>query len=276
MINYLALITAIAISAVAAYYSIVGLTAIFASAFWSIVLMGSILEVGKLVTASWLYRNWYHTPKLIRYYLMMAIIVLMFITSMGIFGFLSKAHIEQTVFQADNTDKIFVIQQKIEFERLKISDTQKVLTQLDEAVNTLIENDRIRGKDGAIAVRRGQSIERSELFNEITKSNDVISNLNIQINELQKDQRKLEAEIGPLKYIAELIYGKDATQHFESTVRIVIILLVCVFDPLAVVLLVAANMSFAKNKKFTLKPKKGTIKPKKGIVEIDSKLVKNM
>jgi hypothetical protein len=253
MINLIALITAISISTIAAYYSIIGLTTIFAAAFWPIVIMGSFLELGKLVTTNWLYRNWEIAPKFIKAYLMVAIFILMFVTSMGIFGFLSKAHIEQTVSQGDNTDQIALIEQKIKFEQDKIEDSKMVLKQLDQSVQKLVNNDRIRGSDGAISIRNIQKQERKELTDTIETSMETISNYKLEMVGLQKTQRQMEAEIGPLKYIAELIYGSDAEKHFESSVRAVIILLVCVFDPLAIVLLLAVNVSMSHGKKFTIK-----------------------
>lgn len=253
MINVVALVTAVSISIIAAYYSIIGLTTIFAAAFWPVVIMGSFLELGKIVTTNWLYSNWEIAPKFMKAYLMIAIFILMFITSMGIFGYLSKAHIEQTVSQGDNTDSIELIEQKISFEQDKINDSKLVLKQLDESVQRLVDNDRIRGSDGAIAIRNLQKQERKDLTETIENSMKVISDYKIEANELQKSKRQMEAEIGPLKYIAELIYGDEAKDHFESSVRAVIILLVCVFDPLAIVLLLAVNVSMTQKKKFTLK-----------------------
>jgi hypothetical protein len=162
VIDLLALLTAIAISTIAAYYSIIGLTTIFSGAFWSIVIMASILEIGKVVTTSWLYSNWAITPRLIKYYLVSAIFVLMFITSIGIFGFLSKAHIDKTISTGDSVDQISLIEQKIEFEENNIKDSKTVISQLDQSVKRLTDNDRIRGPDGAIAVRSAQKEERKQ------------------------------------------------------------------------------------------------------------------
>jgi len=247
------LLTAISISIISGYYSIIGLTTIFSGAFWPIVIMGSFLELGKVVATNWLYRNWDVAPNLIKTYLISAIVILMFITSMGIFGFLSKAHIDQSTNQGDKADEISLIEQKIYFEQDKIKDSKTVLQQLDETVQKLVINERIRGDDGAISVRKSQKEERKELTGVIENSMETISNYKMQLNELQKTQRQMEAEVGPLKYIAELIYGKNAEDHFESSVRAVIILLVCVFDPLAVVLLLAVNVSLNDRKRFTLK-----------------------
>jgi len=268
MISYIALFTAISISAVAAYYSIVGLTAIFSSAFWPIVIMGSVLEVGKLVSASWLYRNWKYTPKLLKYYLTSAIIILMIITSMGIFGFLSRAHIEHTVTQDDSSGKIQLIERKVGFEQSKIKDAERILEQLDASVDKLLEYDKVSGKGGALAIRQSQKQERQELLKVIQESMETISTYQLEVEELNKEKRIIEAEVGPLKYIAELLYGEQARSHLESTVRVVIILIVSAFDPLAVMLLIAANISLtrermfghrSKLKPFTLNTGKGKI-----------------
>ena len=246
----LTLVVAIAISAVAAFYSIAGLVAIFSAAAIPIIIMGVVLEIGKLVTASWLYHNWHTVPFLLKSYLTSAVVILMVITSMGIFGFLSKAHLDQTIATNDNTVIIERLEQKIEREQRNISDAENVIAQLDQAVQVLMDYDRIRGDDGAIAVRRSQKEERTELEQIIDESQSVIDELEGQKLELNKEKIALEAEVGPIKYIADLIY-EDGQSNLDEAVRTVILLLVFVFDPLAVLLLIAANMSFKQ-----LKPQK--------------------
>lgn len=241
----LTLVVAIAISAVAAFYSIAGLVAIFSAAAIPIIIMGVVLEIGKLVTASWLYHNWKTVPFLLRTYLTSAVVVLMVITSMGIFGFLSKAHLDQTISVGDNTVIIERLEQKIAREQRNITDAEKVIAQLDQAVQVLMDYDRIRGDDGAIAVRQSQREERTQLELIIDESQDTIDELEGQKLELSKEQIALEAEVGPIKYIAELVY-EDGQSNLDEAVRGVILLLVFVFDPLAVLLLIAANMSFSQ------------------------------
>ena len=202
--GWLTLIVAIAISGVAAWYSIVGLMAIFAAAAIPIAVMGGVLEVGKLLTASWLYQNWKMCPKLLKTYLTASVVVLMFITSMGIFGFLSKAHIDQTLVGGDNSLEIRAIDQQIEREQRRIKDAEMVITQLDKAVETLIEYDRIRGPQGAIAGRESQRVERGSLASIISEASDAIKQLRDEVRPLQKQQLQLEAEVGPIKYIAAL------------------------------------------------------------------------
>jgi hypothetical protein len=242
ILGLLVLTTALAISGIAAYYSIIGLAAIFAAAAVPVIIMGSILEVGKLVTVTYLHRYWKESPFLLRSYLVVAVIVLMFITSMGIFGFLSRAHIEQTTVTGDNILKIERLESKIGREQRTIKDADGVLFQLDEAINVLIEYDRIRGDDGAIAVRERQKTERQDLSKIVSSAEDRISELQSELIVLEKGQLELEAEVGPIKYIAEFVYGERADKSMlEEAVRWVIVIIVAVFDPLAVALLVAWN-----------------------------------
>lgn len=247
--GWLTLIVAIAISGVAAWYSIVGLMAIFAAAAIPIAVMGGVLEVGKLLTASWLYQNWKTCPKLLKTYLTGSVIVLMFITSMGIFGFLSKAHIDQTLVGGDNSLEIRAIDQQIVRQERRIKDAEMVITQLDKAVETLIEYDRIRGPEGAIAVRESQRMERGSLASIISEASDTIKQLRDEVRPLQKQQLQLEAEVGPIKYIAALFYKDTNKSVLEEAVRWVIITIIFVFDPLAVLLIICANMTLSKPKK---------------------------
>jgi len=246
---WLTLIVALAISGVAAWYSIVGLMAIFAAAALPIAIMGGVLEVGKLLTASWLYQNWKTAPKLLKSYLTTAVIVLMFITSMGIFGFLSKAHIDQTLVGGDNSLEIQSLDQQIEQEQRRIKDAEMVIRQLDTAVQTLIDYDRIRGRDGAIAVRQSQAVERTSLSGIISEASKNIKQLRDEKQPLQRQQLQLEAEVGPIKYIAALFYTDTNKNVLEEAVRWVIITIIFVFDPLAVLLVIAANMSLSKPKR---------------------------
>ena len=245
MLAYLMLICALALSGAAAFYSIVGLVAIFAASPVPIIVMGGLLEASKLVVASWLYRNWSPIPILLRLYFIIALLVLMFLTSMGIFGFLSKAHIDQGVESRDNTVVIEQINSSIEVEKQNIAGVQTVIDQLDQTVQTLVEAQRIRGPDGAIAVRQSQQEERARYTDTISEANQRIADLEQERLALTKQQIAFEAEVGPIKYIAALIYGDNPNATIlEKAVRIVILLIVFVFDPLAVLMLIAANWSF--------------------------------
>ena len=253
-LNIVALITAISISGVAAYYSIVGLTAIFSGVFIPIIIMGTVLEVGKIVTTVWLHVHWHKVGWVIRYYLSTAVIVLMFITSMGIFGFLSRAHIDATSGVGDNQLIIEQLDQQIIIERQRITDSQRVIAQMDAAINNIlnqssnartIENQR----GGQIAnqantLRNAQKKERDALNKTIDDTNKRIGEINSQKLKLQQSQAKIEAEVGPIKYIAQLIYGDQINKDLlERAVRWVIIIIVAVFDPLAVCLILAVTMS---------------------------------
>ena len=237
----LTLLIALTISAVAAYYSIIGLIAIFSAAVIPIAVMGVVLEAGKLITASWLYQNWKTVPKLLKGYLSFAVVVLMFITSMGIFGFLSKAHIEQTTIASDNSLDIQLIESKIERKYTEIERAEKQLNLLDNALERYTELGAITK---GLTARKEQEPERNELFQTISTASSDIATLSDERTILLREQVTIEAEVGPIRYIAELIYRESTKKVLEDAVRAVIILLVLVFDPLAVLLLIAANMSF--------------------------------
>ena len=234
-------ISAISISLIAAGYSILGLATLFAGAYVPIIAMGSALEVGKLVAASWLYHNWRRNiPKSLKAYLFTSIIVLIFITSVGIFGFLSKAHLDQVKPTAGNTEQIALIDKKIKQEEKIIERAEKTLAQLDKALDVYIDKEYVsRG----LKERNKQKEERDLLNKSIDESMAKIADLNNSKSSINIEQLKLEADVGPLKYVAELIYGDNAKDHFDSAVRIIILILIFVFDPLAVLLLIAANIS---------------------------------
>jgi len=352
------LLSALSISAVAIFYSIAGLAAIFAGAAVPIMIMGSVLEVGKLVTASWLYQNWTNAPKLIKYYLAIAVFVLMFITSMGIFGFLSKAHVEQTAPSSLIINKIEQIDDRISRENNKISrfkiDLQRLNTGEDVRVDSLVDSeqdklqsiyeridkevasitsianqsiqtqkdriaqakeradrdikqiqermkgafskskfdkeiDQVRKNEVAVAASAQKEIIsiqnklnsdiqaiKDKYSSQITTINKKINELSTQANlktgdidvkikqiedklvvsysevdslteekfSLQTEIKKIEVEVGPIKYIAEFVYGETADKNMlEEAVRWVIIIIIFVFDPLAVLMLIAANYS---------------------------------
>ena len=240
-------LSAISISAIAAGYSIIGLATLFAGATLPIIAMGSALEVGKLVAASWLYNNWRNAlvPKTIKAYLTGAVIVLIFITSMGIFGFLSKAHLDQVRPQSSNNIKIELLDTQIKQQQIIIDRSQKTLTLLDQTLEKYIDMEYVtRG----LKERDKQKPERDALTLAINQASDTIAKLSNEKGSLQLEQDKIEAEVGPIKYIAELIYGDEAKDHFDEAVRWVIIMLIFVFDPLAVLLLIAANISLRSRK----------------------------
>ena len=240
-------LSAISISVIAAGYSIVGLSTLFAGAVVPIIAMGSALEVGKLVAASWLYNNWRNklVPYTIKMYLTFAVIVLIFITSMGIFGFLSKAHLDQVKPTSSNNIKIELLDKQINQQQLIIDRAEGQLTLLDKALEVYIDKEYV---SKGLKERKKQEEERNILNTTITDASNKIGELTLQKSELALEQDKIEAEVGPIKYIAELIYGEQAKDHFDKAVRWVIIVLIFVFDPLAVLLLIAANISLRSRK----------------------------
>ena len=257
-------ISAIAISLIAAGYSILGLATLFAGAAVPIIAMGSALEVGKLVAASWLYHNWREgIPRALKAYLFSAIIILVFITSIGIFGFLSKAHLDQVRPTGNNAVQIALIDKQINQQNLIIDRAENTLDRLDKALDVYIAKEYVsRG----LKERKKQKEERDLLNGEIKKAMDEIAKLTNEKSNIQIEQLKIEADVGPLKYVAELIYGDNAKDHFDSAVRIIILILIFVFDPLAVLLLIAANIS--------LRQWKEKRNAKKNKIEEEKKLAK--
>ena len=205
--------------------------------------MGSLLEVSKLTVASWLYQNWKRIPTLLKTYFTVALIVLMLLTSMGIFGFLSKAHLDQAVPSGDVAAKLALIDEKIKTEKENLNASRKELSQLDAQVDqTISRTTEASGAERAIAIRRGQQKDRARILNEIGQTQAKIAKYNEERAPIATEVRKVEAEVGPIKYIAALIYGDNIDEGLlEKAVRIVTIMIVLVFDPLAVLLLIAAN-----------------------------------
>ena len=239
------LFVALVISAVAAYYSIVGLTAIFSAAVIPIIIMGASLEVGKVTAAVWLKLNWHRANLTYKLYLVPALIFLMVLTSMGIFGFLSRAHSDQSLVSGDVQAKISVYDEKIRTARDNIDANRKALKQMDEAVDQVMGRSADeKGADKAVSIRRSQARERARLLSEISAEQKTIATVNEARAPIAAEVRKVEAEVGPIKYIAAFVYGDNPeTNILERAVRWVIILIVAVFDPLALVLILAAQQS---------------------------------
>lgn len=239
------LLVALSISAIAAYYSVVGLTAIFAGAVLPIIIMGTILEIAKITTTVWLHKYWNRATWSIKTYLTCAVIALAFLTSMGIFGLLSKAHSDTGLVSGDVVAQLNLIDEKIKTQRDNVDAARKALQQLDDQVNQrLSRSDNEQGAERAVQIRRQQGTERSKLLKEISDAQAVIAKLNEERAPVAAKNRKVEAEVGPIKYIAALIYGDNPdTNLLERAVRWVTILIVIVFDPLAIILILAANNS---------------------------------
>ena len=252
------LAVALCLSAVAAFYSIAGLAAIFAAAVIPIVIMGSILEAAKLVVTVWLHEYWTRCRLAMKLYLVPAVFFLMVITSMGIFGFLSKAHLDQAVPTGDVAAKVQLIDEKIKTERDNIEASRRALRQMDESVDqTMSRSNDEKGADKAAQLRRGQARERGVLQNDIATAQKKIATLNEERAPIATELRKVEAEVGPIKYIAALIYDDNTdVDMLEKAVRWVIILLVIVFDPLAIMMLLAATESLKWEKERVIQPRK--------------------
>lgn len=262
--TYLLLATAVMLSAVAAFYSIAGLMAIFAAAAVPIAIMGGTLEVAKIVVATWLKKNWVDTPMLLRGYFISAIFILMLITSAGIFGFLSKAYLEQEVISGDVVSKVEIIDEKLKVEKETIEVNRRALKQLDEAVDqVMIRSNTEEGASKSAQIRRSQQPERSRLAKEIEAAQKKISTLNEERAPIGAALRKVEAEVGPIKYVAALIYGEDnAKESTDKAVRILILMLVFTFDPLAVLMFIAvAQTSKVRSKVVPEEPKVQSANP---------------
>ena len=249
---FLLFFTAFVLSGIAAYYSVIGLIAIFSAAVIPVAIMGGSLEMAKLVVASWLYRYWKSVPFLMKAYFTSALVILMLITSMGIFGFLSKAHSDQSLVSGDVTAKIAVYDEKIKTAKENIDANRKALKQMDESVDQVMGRSTSEtGADKAVALRRTQQKERGRLLAEIETYQKTVSSLNEERAPIAAEVRKVEAEVGPIRYIAALIYGDNPDENMlERSVRWLIILLIIVFDPLAVLMLIAANLTQMKQKEW--------------------------
>ena len=267
-LSTLTLIVALSLSAIAAWYSILGLTAIFAAAVIPIIIMGGALEVAKVTTTVWLHRYWNKASWTFRLYLVPAVIALALLTSMGIFGFLSKAHIDQGIPTGDQAAQVSLLEEKIDNERQNIDAARSLLKQMDDAVIgiTASKDKDIKQRDGsvfsqsgaerAVAVRRSQAKERADLTKQIEEAQSRILKIQEEKAPIASQLRKVEAEVGPIRYVAALIYGDNPDANtLERAVRWMIILIVFVFDPLALILVLAATSSYKwdeedyKNKK---------------------------
>lgn len=239
------LLVALSLSAIAAYYSILGLTAIFAAATLPIMIMGGVLEVAKVTVTVWLHTYWDRARWPMKTYLTIAVIGLAALTSMGIFGFLSKAHSDQSLVSGDVTAEISIYDERIRTSRENIDAARRALKQMDEAVDQVMSRSTTeQGADKAVQIRRSQNKERSRLQNEISIEQKKIAQLNEQAAPIRAEVRKVEAEVGPIKYIAALAYGDNPdTNLLEKAVRWVIILIVIVFDPLALMMVLAGTTS---------------------------------
>jgi hypothetical protein len=253
-VNHLAVLAALFLSCVSAYFSITGMAMLFSGASVAVMVMATALEFSKVISAAWLQRNWTTSSKLIRAYLSLATVVLILLTSMGTFGYLSRAHLATADSLQLSHLQIQPLQDQIDFEQRKLKNAQTSLDTLDRFVNTSNPKD-------AVFIRARQKGERQRIDNQISDSTGKLETLNAKLLPLRTKEAITTSDIGPLKYIAEMIYGKSASDHFDEAVRFVIIFIVIVFDPLAIILLLAGNSGIAKE--VVLPPKRGRGRPRK-------------
>ena len=247
MINHLAFVTSLLVAGVAGYFSIIGLATIFAGSFWPVIVMASALEIGKLVTAAFLHIRWSDINRLMKWYLSTSVVVLMLITSLGIFGFLAKANIEQTL-QGDRYSlELSIIDKRLDAKEKELTRYEDRLENLDYIIDTARPQDRNY-------IDRRQKDERIEIAKDI----DIVVVDIVELNEdklpLQRDQLIQEGEIGPIKYVAEMIYGEDAEDKIDNAARILILFIIFAFDPLAVLLLVSSIGLISISRKLPVDP----------------------
>jgi hypothetical protein len=253
----LPLLTALALSGIAAYYSVIGLAQIFPGSYWPIIIMGSVLEAAKLVTVSWLYNNWKTTLSAMKLYFLIAVVLLMAITSMGIFGYLSKAHIEHSTSIAPLVEKVIIYEEKIKSIQATIERNNKNLSQYDEAVDQIMGRTKDeRGAERANQIRKAQQKDRQRIAAENAGLQKEIQRLTEEKLPLSLEVKKAESDLGPIKYVAEVVYNTQDRDIIDKAVRLVIFIIIVVFDPLAVLLLIAANQTLRK-----MKEENGVIEP---------------
>ena len=240
------LFVALVLSIIAAYYSVIGLATIFSAASLPVIIMSASMEVAKVTTAVWLHHYWGKCKWTMKSYLVTSVIVLSTITSIGIFGLLSKAHSDQTIVSGNITSQLSIIDEKIQTEKNNIEENKKALVQMSSGVNETIARSTSEAAIGrAFQLRKNLTKERNEIQKAITSSQEKIAQLNEQRAPIASELRQVESEVGPIKYLAAMVYGDNPdTNTLERAVRWLIIMLVIVFDPLAITMVLAANEGF--------------------------------
>jgi hypothetical protein len=262
VLNHIARIVAIIISIAAGTISVIGLAAMFSGAYLAVIVVASLLEVAKVVTAAWLEQHWKSIGWKLKTYLISAVVVLMFITSIGIYGFLARAHIEQQIqMTTGETSRLPLIESKIKVERDKLADLDKQIAQIDTAVSTMTEKSRAtKDAKSALAAAQQQRKNRDGLVASKENIFAAITELETEKSRLENVVKKNEVEVGPLKYFAKLYYGEASASNLEQAVQMLILILVFVFDPLAIALLLASNHA-ASIRKGVMQSVKQTIVP---------------
>lgn len=247
---WLTFITGLLLSGIAAYFSVVGLSMIFAGSFWAVAVLASALEITKLVAVTWLYRYRNLASRPVRSYFYLATIVLMIITSLGIFGYLSRAHvdIEAGATNAQLTiDEINQREQAITDQRDQLTaELKSVSGQSDKLVDQLALSNRLTRANGAVQVQRENAKRRDDILAQLKASNAALTEIKKERITTQATVDKATADIGPLKYVASAVYGSETQDTIRKAVIWLTVLLMVVFDPMAVMLLIAANILFIK------------------------------
>jgi hypothetical protein len=197
-----------------------------------------------------------------RYYFLIAVLLLMGITSMGIFGYLSKAHIEHSTSLSPLIEKEFIYDEKIKVQKEIIEANRKNLLQLDAAVDQVMARSTDeRGAERSNQIRKAQQKERLRAADEITRAQTEIQKITEEKSPISLEIKKAESDLGPIKYVAEVVYETQDRDLIDKAVRLVIFVIIVVFDPLAILLLIAANQTYRK----TIKDKKQKVKVRKSI-----------
>jgi hypothetical protein len=236
----LVLLSGIFISVISAYYSILGLVSIFSGATLLIMLMGSSLEIGKIISCLWLHKHWNDRIGFLKVYLSIAIIVLMGITSLGIYGFLTKANLKQSEGVNLNLSKVASLENNINREQSRLDLNNAQILQYNELLSKLTTQDVRRASNER---RRIQS-EIKVLSKESKEISKTVDNLNTELLPYKSEINAVEVEVGTLLYISKLIYGDDYKEHLPQTLTALTLLIIFVFDPLAIGLLIASQKSF--------------------------------
>ena len=247
---WITFLTGLALSGVAGFYSVVGLAMIFSGAYWPVIVLAGMLEVSKLVAVSWMYRYRHLAGYLLRTYFFAAILVLMCVTSMGIFGYLTRAHVESetgyTTAQL-TLQEVQLRESQLQQERDQINTELKALTdQSNQLVAQLGAKERLTGSSGAVAVQRQTTARRAALLADLKRINGELTTVQKERITVETDTNKATADIGPLRYVAQAVYGTDDVATIRKSVVWLTGILMVVFDPMAIMLLIAANILFVR------------------------------
>ena len=244
-LGILTLIAALWLSCTAAFFSVSGLAEIFAASMTTVIIMGLGLEFSKVITALWLHRNFRNknVSVLIKGYLCIAIIVLMLITDIGIFGYLSKSHLDNTAPVQTIQLQIDTIEQKIASDQKTIDRDNQQMTELDKSLDVFFKNDRATQ---GLKARAAQKAERDQLTKEISEMQKDIDTLHTQEDPLKQQMSTVAQKLGPIKYVAALFYNNPTQDQIDNSVRLMILIIMAVFDPLALMLVVSAGISITE------------------------------